>query len=407
MKRKKKNNSIKLNLFLKLSNAVNYATPVNINYFWNFGSLAGLALFIQILTGIILAMHYTPHVDLAFSSIVHIMRDLNYGWFLRYVHANGASMFFIIVYFHIFKGLYYGSYMKPTDLAWVLGIIIYFLMMGAGFLGYVLPWGQMSFWGATVITNFISAIPKFGSIIVEWVWGGFAVNNATLNRIFSLHYLLPFIIGVLALVHVAVLHIPKSNNPLGIKSSYNYVPINPYFTFKDYFGYIIFILIFLIFVFFFPTVLGDSANYLEANPLVTPSKIVPEWYFLPFYTILRSIPNKRAGICMMVLAILILLILPYKYTFNIKKTYFKLYNRYFYWIFVATFLILGWLGGQHAEPPYVGLGQIATIYYFFYLTIIQYYLGSFEYFLLRNYIYIKLFLKKNKIANYFNKIIKS
>src|SRR5689334_4538355 len=274
-----------------------YPTPKNLSYWWNFGSIAGFMLVIMIVTGIFLAMQYTPHIDYAFNSVERIMRDVNYGWLLRYIHMNGASMFFIVTYIHIFRGLYYGSYKEPRELLWMLGVVILLLMMATAFMGYVLPWGQMSFWGATVITNLFSAIPVVGESIVTWLWGGFAVDNPTLNRFFALHYLLPFVkIGVVAL-HVVALHIHGSNNPLGIdpKGPQDTVPFHPYYTMKDGFGVTVFLIVYAGFVFFQPNALGDAANYIEANPLVTPTHIVPEWYFLPFYAILRAIPDKLGG----------------------------------------------------------------------------------------------------------------
>jgi len=292
------------------SHIIDYPTPINLNYMWSFGSTAGICLVVQIITGIFLAMHYTPHVDLAFNSVEHIMRDVNNGWLLRYLHANGASMFFIVVYSHIFRGLYFGSYMYPRGRLWASGVIIFLLMMATGFMGYVLPWGQMSFWGATVITNLFSAIPLVGGSIVEWLWGGFSVDNATLNRFFSLHYLMPFVIAGLTMVHLSLLHTTGSNNPLGINSNVDTVPFYPYFYVKDLLAFLLFISLFSFFVFFYPNALGHADNYIPANPLVTPPHIVPEWYFLPFYAILRSIPDKLGGVVAMVSAILILLLLP-------------------------------------------------------------------------------------------------
>src|SRR3954447_21253974 len=278
-----------------------FPTPRNFNYFWNFGALAMVTLVVMILTGIFLAMHYQPNTTLAFDSVQHIMRDVNYGWLIRYVHQNGASMFFIVTYIHIFRGIYYGSYKAPRELLWILGVVILLLMMATAFMGYVLPWGQMSFWGATVITNLFSAIPVVGESVVTWLWGGFAVDNPTLNRFYALHYLLPFVIvGVVAL-HVVALHVHGSNNPLGIdpKGPQDTVPFHPYYTMKDGFGVVVFLIIYAAFVFFQPNYLGDAANYIEANPLVTPTHIVPEWYFLPYYAILRAIPDKLGGVLAM------------------------------------------------------------------------------------------------------------
>ena len=287
------------------SHIISYPTPINLNYMWSFGSLAGLGLVIQIITGIFLAMHYTPHVDLAFNSVEHIMRDVNNGWLIRYIHANGASFFFIVTYIHIFRGLYFGSYMYPRGFLWCSGVIIFLLMMATAFMGYVLPWGQMSFWGATVITNLFSAIPFIGGLIVEWLWGGFSVDNATLNRFFSLHYLLPFLIAGLALVHLSLLHTAGSGNPLGINTNIDSITFYPYFYSKDVFAFLLYVFFLCFFVFYFSNFLGHSDNYIPANPLVTPPHIVPEWYFLPFYAILRSIPHKLGGVIAMFAALLI------------------------------------------------------------------------------------------------------
>ena len=371
--------NLRQTIFTSLNRGAAYPTPTNISYFWNFGSLAGFCLAIQLVTGVVLAMHYTPHVDLAFSSVEHIMRDVNYGWLLRYTHANGASMFLLVLYCHIFRGLYYGSYMKPTELVWQLGVVILLLVMGAAFLGYVLPWGQMSFWGATVITNFISAVPLVGGAVVEWLWGGFSVNNATLNRFFSLHYILPFVVAVVALMHVVALHDPKSNNPLGVKG-HDTLPLHPYFTYKDIAGVVVVLVIMTTLVFFYPNVLGDPANYVEANPLVTPAQIVPEWYFLPFYTILRSVPNKLLGIMGMAGGILILAILPVTNTSKIRSTSFRPLYKQFFWLLVADVILLGWLGGQHAESPYTEIGQIASVYYFLYFTVLIQIVNKLEYY---------------------------
>jgi ubiquinol-cytochrome c reductase cytochrome b subunit len=322
------------------SHLIDYPSPINLSYAWSFGSLAGICLVIQILTGIFLAMHYTPHIDLAFASVEHIMRDVNGGWLIRYMHANGASMFFIVVYCHIFRGLYYGSYMAPRELLWCSGVVIFLLMMATAFMGYVLPWGQMSFWGATVITNLFSAIPLVGDSIVQWLWGGFSVDNATLNRFFSLHYLVPFLIAGLTIVHLALLHKDGSNNPLGVESSVGSVPFYPYFYVKDLFSLIIFIAAFSIFVFFYPNDMGHPDNYIPANPMVTPAHIVPEWYFLPFYAILRSIPDKLGGVLAMFGAIAVLYTLPFTQSSEVQSSAFRPIYRLFYWLFVADFLIL-------------------------------------------------------------------
>lgn len=372
--------------------------PSNINYFWNFGVLLGFCLVTQLVTGIALAMHYTANVDLAFISVEHIMRDVNYGWLLRYMHANGASMFFICVYIHIGRGLYYGSYTKPRELLWSVGVIIYFLMMGTAFIGYVLPWGQMSFWGATVITNMLSAIPWLGLDLVQLVWGGFSVDNATLNRFFSLHYLLPFVIFALMIVHLMALHEHASNNPLGINSNVDKIPFHPYFIYKDLFGIIIFAIVFSLFIYFAPNVLGHSDNYIPANPLVTPPHIVPEWYFLPFYAILRSIPNKLGGVIAMVGAILILLLLPLLHTNDIRSSSFRPIQKKIFWAFMANFLILGWIGGQPVEDPYVFVGQISTIFYFSYFIILVPSVGILENFLVKYY-YSKEYSNKKTLKN--------
>jgi ubiquinol-cytochrome c reductase cytochrome b subunit len=363
--------------------------PGNITYLWNFGVLLGFCLVMQLITGITLAMHYNPSVDLAFISVEHIMRDVNYGWLLRYMHANGASMFFISVYIHIARGLYYGSYTKPRELLWSVGVIIFLLMMGTAFIGYVLPWGQMSFWGATVITNMLSAIPWIGTDVVQLVWGGFSVDNATLNRFFSLHYLLPFILVALMIIHLMALHEHASNNPLGINSNVDKVPFHPYFIYKDLFGIVIFAIFFSLFIYFAPNVLGHSDNYIPANPLVTPAHIVPEWYFLPFYAILRSIPNKLGGVIAMVGAILILLLLPFLHTNEVRSSSFRPIQKKLFWLFIADVLILGWIGGQPVEDPYILVGQVATIFYFSYFIILTPVVGIIENFLVKFY-----FLKK-------------
>lgn len=361
---------------------VDYPTPSNLSYWWNFGFLAAMCLIVQIVTGIFLAMHYTPHVDLAFSSVEHIMRDVNYGWLIRYAHANGASMFFIAVYVHMFRGLYYGSYAAPREHVWIIGVLLILIMMGTAFMGYVLPWGQMSFWGATVITNLASAVPFIGDSIVYWLWGGFSVDNATLNRFFSIHYLLPFVIAALVLVHLVLLHQDGSNNPLGISSKGDKIPFYPYYYVKDLLGIVVFSLFFAIFVFFYPNLLGHPDNYIEANPLVTPPHIVPEWYFLPFYAILRSIPNKLGGVMAMLLSILILIALPFLNTSDIRSSQFRPLHRVLFWLLVIDCVILCWIGGNVPETPYVEIGRIATVFYFAYFLVIIPSLGTFERYLL-------------------------
>nr|AHX02524.1 apocytochrome b [Schizymenia dubyi] len=362
--------------------AIDYPTPINIHYAWNFGFLSLICLVIQLITGIFLAMHYTSHVDLAFTSVEHIMRDVNYGWLLRYIHANGASMFFIVVYIHIFRGLYFSSYAKPRHWVWVVGIIILLLMIITAFIGYVLPWGQMSLWGATVITNLVSAVPLIGDSIVAWLWGGFSVDNATLNRFFSLHYLLPFLIVAASIIHIAILHQDGSGNPLGIDSKVDKISMYPYFIIKDFLGLTIFIIFFSIFVYFLPNILGHPDNYIEANPMVTPPHIVPEWYFLPFYAILRSIPHKLGGVIAMLSSILILAALPWIHSTEIRSSRFRPIYRFLYWTIISCCLILGWIGGMPVEDPYILIGQIASLYYFTFFLIILPLLGNFEKYLL-------------------------
>jgi ubiquinol-cytochrome c reductase cytochrome b subunit len=362
---------------------IDYPTPLNLSYLWNFGSLAGICLIIQLLTGIFLAMHYTPHVDYAFISIEHIMRDVNNGWLIRYIHANGASMFFIIVYIHMFRGLYYGSYMAPRIELWFSGVTIFLLMMATGFMGYVLPWGQMSFWGVTVITNLFSAIPFVGESIVQWLWGGFSVDNATLNRFFSLHYLLPFAIAGVSLVHLILLHDNGSNNPLGIDSKLSKISFYPYFYVKDLFGLFLFGIFFSYFVFFSPNSLGHPDNYIPANSLVTPPHIVPEWYYLPFYAILRSIPDKLGGVIAMFAAILILYLLPVINQSNIRSTFFRPVYKNIFWLFVINALILGWIGQNVVEYPFVEIGQISTFLYFSILLIVFPFFSILEEYLLK------------------------
>lgn len=369
------------------SHLIDYPSPINLSYLWSFGSAAGICLVIQILTGVFLAMHYTAHVDLAFSSVEHIMRDVNNGWLIRYLHANGASMFFIVIYCHIFRGLYYGSYMHPREHLWYSGVSIFLLMMATGFLGYVLPWGQMSFWGATVITNLFSAIPFVGPSIVEWLWGGFSVDNATLNRFFSFHYLLPFLIAGLVVIHLALLHKDGSSNPIGVNTSVDNVSFYPYYYVKDLLSFFVLLLIFSFFVFFYPNSLGHPDNYIPANPLVTPAHIVPEWYFLPFYAILRSIPDKLGGVLAMGGAIAILFALPLFNTSEVRSTEFRPIFGFFYWFLAADFFLLGWLGQKPVEDPYVFLGVCATIFYFFFFIVIVPAIGILEKKLVRMDIY--------------------
>ena len=362
-------------------NFSSFPTPANLNFWWTFGGILTVCLLIQIVTGIVLAMHYTPNSELAFSSVQHIMRDVNYGWLIRYVHANGSSMFFLAVYIHIFRGLYYGSYKAPRELLWMVGVVIYLLMMATAFMGYVLPWGQMSFWGATVITNLFSSIPLVGDEIVSWLWGGFAVGNPTLNRFFALHYLLPFVIVGVVLLHVWSLHVSGNGNPTGLdvkKVDKETVPFHPYYTVKDGFVIVMFLLLFAYFVFFHPNLLGHPDNYIEANPLVTPAHIVPEWYLLPFYAILRAVPSKLGGVIVMFGALGVLLLLPWLDTSKIRSAKFRPLYRQFFFIFLLVCLGLGWLGAQPAEGGYVIAARLLTVYYFAHFFIILPVLGYVE-----------------------------
>nr|WVH38191.1 apocytochrome b [Lenzites betulinus] len=370
----------KSHILLRLVNSyvIDSPQPANLSYLWNFGSLLGVCLILQILTGIFLAMHYQPHVDFAFNSVEHIMRDVNNGWAIRYTHANVASFFFIFVYAHIARGLYYGSYKAPRVLLWAIGVIILVVMMATAFLGYVLPYGQMSLWGATVITNLLSAIPVFGQDLVELIWGGFSVSNATLNRFFSLHYLLPFLLAALAVAHLLALHTHGSNNPNGIGSSGDRYSMHPYFTFKDLVTIFFFFLVLSIMVFYFPNFLGHSDNYIPANPMQTPASIVPEWYLLPFYAILRSIPNKLLGVIAMFGSLLILLVLPYTDLSRVRGNQFKPFMKFAFWLFVVDFIILMWIGSQHPNEPYVTIGQIATAFYFAWFLVIVPAIGILE-----------------------------
>ncbi len=359
--------------FLRLVNSylIDSPQPTNINYLWNFGSLLLTCLVIQIITGVTLAMHYNPSIAEAFNYVEHIMRDVNNGLLIRYLHSNTASAFFFLVYLHIGRGMYYGSYRSPRSLVWVVGTIILIAMIGTGFLGYVLTYGQMSLWGATVITNLISAIPWIGQDIVEFIWGGFSVNNATLNRFFSLHFVLPFILVALVLMHLIALHDTSgSSNPLGISGNYDSIPFAPYYLFKDLITIFICILGLSLFVFFGPNLLGDSENYVMANPMQTPAAIVPEWYLLPFYAILRSIPNKLLGVIAMFSALLIILLLPITDLGKTKGLQFRPLSKIGFYIFVVNFLILLQLGAKHVESPYIELGQISTILYFSYFIVI-------------------------------------
>jgi len=369
-------------------------TPRNLNYMWNFGSLAGIMLVVQILTGVVLAMHYTPSTLLAFDSVERIMRDVNYGWLIRYMHANGASMFFIAVYIHIFRGFYFGSYKAPREVLWMLGVVIFLLMMATAFMGYVLPWGQMSFWGATVITKLFSAIPYIGNDITTFLWGGFSVDNPTLNRFFSLHFLLPFVISGVVILHLWAKKISDSGNPLGIevKTPADQIPFHPFYTVKDAFGLGVFLIVFSYFLFFAPNAMGHPDNYIPADPLVTPQSIVPEWYFLPFYAILRSIDfsigipgtditfitGKLLGVIAMFASILVWFFLPWLDTSKVRSGNFRPMFKFFFGLLVADMLFLMWLGGQHADGLVPLLGKLATAYYFLYFLVILPVLGKVE-----------------------------
>nr|YP_008474838.1 apocytochrome b [Candida saraburiensis]AGS44060.1 apocytochrome b [Candida saraburiensis] len=362
----------KSNTYLSLVNSylIDSPQPSSINYWWNLGSLLGLCLVIQIASGLFLAMHYSSNISLAFDSVEHIMRDVNAGWLIRYIHANGASFFFICMYLHIGKALYYGSYKQPRVMLWIVGVIIFILTMAIAFMGYVLVYGQMSHWGATVITNLLSAIPFIGNDIVPFIWGGFSVSNPTIQRFFALHFLLPFVLAALVCMHLMALHVHGSSNPLGITGNIDRLPFHPYFVFKDLITVFVFLLAFSLFVFFSPNTLGHPDNYIPGNPMVTPPSIVPEWYLLPFYAILRSIPDKLGGVIAMFGAILILLSLPYTDRSVIRGNTFKILSKLAFYIFVFNFILLGNLGQLHVEVPYISLGQYATIYYFLHYIVI-------------------------------------
>jgi ubiquinol-cytochrome c reductase cytochrome b/c1 subunit len=362
------------------SSFVAFPVPRNLNYMWTFGAILMAMLVLQIVTGIVLAMHYTPHADMAFASVEHIMRDVHYGWLMRYLHANGASMFFVAVYIHMFKGMYYGSYKAPREVLWILGVIILLLMMGTAFMGYVLPWGQMSYWGATVITNLFSVIPVVGDVVVSFLWGGYSVGNPTLNRFFSLHYLLPFMLFGVVILHVWALHVPGNNNPTGIpiKSGKDAIPFHPYMTVKDTLSLVIFLIVLSWFVFYMPNYMGHADNYVPANPATTPSHIVPEWYFLPFYAILRAIPNALLGVIAMFASIAVLAFLPWLDTSRVRSASYRPAFRVLFWVFVATCIGLGYLGAMPAEGGYVIAAQILTFYYFAHFLVILPLLGLFE-----------------------------
>ncbi len=349
-----------------------FPTPKNFNYFWNFGALAMVTLVIMIGTGVFLSMNYTATTTMAFDSVERIMRDVNYGWLLRYVHMNGASMFFIVVYIHIFRSMYYGSYKAPRELLWILGVVIFLLLMATAFMGYVLPWGQMSFWGATVITNLFSAFPLVGESIVTWLWGGFSVDNPTLSRFFSLHYLMPFVTVGVVFLHIAALHITGSNNPLGVepKGPQDTIPFHPYYTIKDSFGLVLYFIVFGLLVFFAPNFLGHPDNYIPANPMVTPAHIVPEWYFLPFYAVLRAVPDKLGGVLLMFGSIAVLFVLPWLDGSPVRSMRFRPLARPFFAVWCVSFLVLGYVGGKPAEEPFVTISRVATAYYFMYFLVI-------------------------------------
>jgi ubiquinol-cytochrome c reductase cytochrome b/c1 subunit len=357
-----------------------YPTPRNLTYWWNFGSLAGIMLLVMIGTGVFLAMQYTPDSAMAFDSVERIMRDVNYGWLLRYAHSNGASMFFAIVYIHLFRGLYYGSYKEPRELLWILGVIILILMVATAFMGYVLPWGQMSFWAATVITNLFSAIPVVGQHIVTFLWGGFSVGNPTLHRFYALHYLLPFVIIAVVGLHLIALHTHGSNNPLGIdaKGPQDTIPFHPYYTIKDLFGLTVFLLIYSFFIFYAPNFLGSPDNYIPANPLQTPPHIVPEWYLLPYYAILRSVPNKLLGVILAFGSIFMLFLVPWLDTSPVRSARFRPVYKWIFWLLVLAVLALGWVGAHPPEGIVVTIGRIATFYFFLHFLVLFPLLGKLE-----------------------------
>uniref|UniRef100_A0A1C8N1W8 Cytochrome b n=8 Tax=Schizopygopsinae TaxID=2743704 RepID=A0A1C8N1W8_9TELE len=349
---------------IKIANSalVDLPAPSNISAWWNFGSLLGLCLATQILTGLFLAMHYTSDVSTAFSSVVHICRDVNYGWLIRNVHANGASFFFICIYMHIARGLYYGSYLYKET--WNIGVVLLLLVMMTAFVGYVLPWGQMSFWGATVITNLLSAVPYVGDVLVQWIWGGFSVDNATLTRFFAFHFLFPFVIAAMTILHLLFLHETGSNNPIGLNSDADKIPFHPYFTYKDLLGFVIMLFLLMLLALFSPNLLGDPENFTPANPLVTPPHIKPEWYFLFAYAILRSIPNKLGGVLALLFSILVLMVVPLLHTSKLRGLTFRPITQFLFWTLVADMVILTWIGGMPVEHPFIIIGQVASALYF-------------------------------------------
>jgi ubiquinol-cytochrome c reductase cytochrome b subunit len=370
----------RLPIFTFFKHLGEYRTPRNLSYLWNLGSIAGIALVLQILTGIFLAMHYSPDAATAFDSVENIMRNVSYGWLIRYMHAVGASIFFFVVYIHISRGMYYGSFKSPREMVWFMGLLIFLTMMATAFMGYVLPWGQMSFWGATVITSLFSAVPVFGESIVQWLWGGFAVGGPTLNRFFALHYLLPFVIVAIVMLHLVALHVHGSNNPTGVevKSKSDTIPFHPYYTIKDFIGFGVYGILLAYFVFYQPNYLGHPDNYIPANQMVTPEHIVPEWYFLPFYAILRSIPDKLAGVITMFSSILVLFFLPWLDSCKVRSGAYRPKFKIFFWIFILDVILLGYIGGNPPEGIYIILGQMGTFYYFLHFFVILPLLGKYE-----------------------------
>ncbi len=360
--------------------AIDFPTPRNLNYWWVFGGIAATMLVVQLVTGIVLVMHYTPHVDLAFDSVEKIMRDVNYGWLLRWLHANGAAFFFLAVYIHIFRGLYYGSYKAPREVLWMIGIVILIVMMATAFMGYVLPWGQMSYWAAVVITNLFSAIPWVGETIVQWLWGGFSVDNPTLQRFFSLHYLLPFVLAALVFLHIWALHVTGNNNPDGIevKTEQDTLPFHPYYTMKDLYAILVFFLVFLAFVFYSPWYMGHAINFVPADPLVTPAHIVPEWYFLPQYAMLRAVPDKLGGVVVMFASLIVPMFLPWLDRSPVRSLRYRPLTRFFFWLFAIACLVLGIAGAQPAEGAWLWVARIGTLYYFAYFLVILPLMGKLE-----------------------------
>nr|AZL93203.1 cytochrome b [Dryinus sp. ZJUH_2016011] len=360
---------IKTNILLKMINSslIILPTPLNISIMWNFGSLLGMMLMIQIISGLFLSMHYCPNIIMAFDSIIHIMQDVKYGWLIRNLHANGASMFFICIYMHISRGMYYSSFLLKKT--WIMGVLIFLLSMGAAFMGYVLPWGQMSFWGATVITNLISAIPYMGEMIVKWLWGGFSINNATLNRFYSFHFIMPFIILMMVIIHLIFLHEMGSSNPLGMNSDIYKIPFHIYFTLKDILGFILTIIILMMLIMYNPYILSDPDNFNIANPMNTPIHIQPEWYFLFAYAILRSIPNKLGGVIALIMSILIMMIMPFYMNFSVKSMMFFPMTQICFWMFISSFIMLTWAGTKSIETPYVEISQLYAMFYFLYFFI--------------------------------------